>query len=106
MDQADFGRRHRRHRLRDRAVVLPSSRSAARGYAPGHRCRTSGVRPRPWPRMTHAERAGYLRAMADMLEARASDYSAIWSRGYERRGNDIGGRGMLPVRPGVRLVDP
>jgi acyl-CoA reductase-like NAD-dependent aldehyde dehydrogenase len=33
---------------------------------------------RPWPRMTHAERAGYLRAMADMLEARASDYSAIW----------------------------
>src|SRR6185295_7512918 len=34
----------------------------------------------PWPRMTHAERAGYLRAMADMLEARASDYSAIWPR--------------------------
>ena len=60
----------------------------------------------PWPRMTHAERAGYLRAMADMLGARASDYSAIWPRGYERRGNDIGGRGMLPVRPGVRLVDP
>jgi acyl-CoA reductase-like NAD-dependent aldehyde dehydrogenase len=34
----------------------------------------------PWPRMTHAERAGYLRAMADKLEARASDYSAMWPR--------------------------
>ena len=30
--------------------------------------------------MTHAERAGYLRAMADKLEARASDYSAMWPR--------------------------
>jgi acyl-CoA reductase-like NAD-dependent aldehyde dehydrogenase len=34
----------------------------------------------PWPRMTHAERAGYMRAMADRLEARASDYSTIWPR--------------------------
>ena len=34
----------------------------------------------PWPRLTHAERAAYLRAMADKLEARASDYSAIWPR--------------------------
>ena len=34
----------------------------------------------PWPRMTHVERAGYLRAMADRLEARASDYSAMWPR--------------------------
>ncbi|MDT5049882.1 MAG: aldehyde dehydrogenase [Mycobacterium sp.] len=34
----------------------------------------------PWPRMTHAERAGYLRAMAEALEARASDYSAMWPR--------------------------
>ena len=34
----------------------------------------------PWPRMTHAERAGYLRAMADKLEARAADYSAMWPR--------------------------
>ncbi len=32
----------------------------------------------PWPRMTHSERAGYLRAMADALEARASDYSTMW----------------------------
>jgi acyl-CoA reductase-like NAD-dependent aldehyde dehydrogenase len=32
----------------------------------------------PWPRMTHAERAGYLRAMADRLEARATDYSTMW----------------------------
>jgi aldehyde dehydrogenase (NAD+) len=34
----------------------------------------------PWPRMTHAERAGYLRAMADRLEARGSEYSAMWPR--------------------------
>jgi acyl-CoA reductase-like NAD-dependent aldehyde dehydrogenase len=32
----------------------------------------------PWPRMTHAERAGYLRAMADSLDARAGDYAAMW----------------------------
>ena len=30
--------------------------------------------------MGEAERAAYLRAMADKLEARASDYSAIWPR--------------------------
>lgn len=34
----------------------------------------------PWSRMTHAERAGYLRAMADALEARADDYTAMWPR--------------------------
>ena len=32
----------------------------------------------PWPRMTHVERAGYMRAMADKLEARATDYSTMW----------------------------
>ena len=34
----------------------------------------------PWPRLTHAERAGYLRAMADKLELRANDYGQIWPR--------------------------
>ena len=34
----------------------------------------------PWPRMTPTERAGYLRAIADKLEARASEYSAMWPR--------------------------
>lgn len=34
----------------------------------------------PWPRMSHVERAGYLRLMADELEVRASDYSAMWPR--------------------------
>lgn len=34
----------------------------------------------PWPRMTHAERAEYLRMMADRLDARASDYSTMWPR--------------------------
>jgi aldehyde dehydrogenase (NAD+) len=34
----------------------------------------------PWPRMTHTERAEYLRAMADKLEARGADYSEMWPR--------------------------
>ena len=34
----------------------------------------------PWPRMTHAERAEYLRAMADKLAARCPDYSQMWPR--------------------------
>jgi acyl-CoA reductase-like NAD-dependent aldehyde dehydrogenase len=34
----------------------------------------------PWPRMSHSERAGYLRAIADKLEERAGDYNEIWPR--------------------------
>lgn len=34
----------------------------------------------PWPRMTHAERAAYLRAMAQEFDARAADYGAMWPR--------------------------
>jgi len=34
----------------------------------------------PWPQLTHAERAGYLRAMAENLETRAADYADIWPR--------------------------
>lgn len=34
----------------------------------------------PWPRMTHAERAGYLRAIAAKLEARTADYGQMWPR--------------------------
>jgi len=34
----------------------------------------------PWPRMTHAQRAEFLRAMADELDSRAPDYSEIWPR--------------------------
>src|SRR5260370_5108733 len=33
----------------------------------------------PWPRMTHAERAQYLRAIATGLRERAEDLSYIWS---------------------------
>jgi betaine-aldehyde dehydrogenase len=32
----------------------------------------------PWPRMSHAERAGYLAAIANKLEERAPDIAAIW----------------------------
>jgi aldehyde dehydrogenase (NAD+) len=34
----------------------------------------------PWPRMTHRERAGYLAAIADQLDARTADYAQMWPR--------------------------
>ena len=34
----------------------------------------------PWPLMSHAERATYLRAMADGLLARGSDLAQLWPR--------------------------
>jgi aldehyde dehydrogenase (NAD+) len=34
----------------------------------------------PWPRMTHAERAGYLRALAGELRKRGEDVSQLWPR--------------------------
>lgn len=34
----------------------------------------------PWPRMSHHERAAYLHAFADQLDARTSDYAQIWPR--------------------------
>jgi acyl-CoA reductase-like NAD-dependent aldehyde dehydrogenase len=34
----------------------------------------------PWPRMTHEERAGYMFAFADKLQAKANEYAAIWPR--------------------------
>jgi len=34
----------------------------------------------PWPRMTHAERAGYLRALGAGLQARNDDLGQIWPR--------------------------
>lgn len=34
----------------------------------------------PWPRMTHGERAGYLRAMGRELEKRAAQHAELWTR--------------------------
>lgn len=34
----------------------------------------------PWPRLSHAERAGYLRVMADGIRARSADAAQIWPR--------------------------
>jgi acyl-CoA reductase-like NAD-dependent aldehyde dehydrogenase len=34
----------------------------------------------PWPRMTHAERAGHMLAFADALAAKAEAYAGIWPR--------------------------
>jgi aldehyde dehydrogenase (NAD+) len=34
----------------------------------------------PWPRMTHAERAGYMQALAAGLRERADDFSQLWPR--------------------------
>jgi len=47
----------------------PASAAARRAFDRG-----------PWPQLTHAERAGYLRAMAENLETRAADYADIWPR--------------------------
>jgi len=33
----------------------------------------------PWPRMSHAERAGYLREISKRLAARSADVSSIWT---------------------------
>ena len=34
----------------------------------------------PWPRMTHAERAGHMLAFAEALQAKAETYAALWPR--------------------------
>jgi aldehyde dehydrogenase (NAD+) len=34
----------------------------------------------PWPRLSHAERAGFLRAIADELRKRADDLGQVWPR--------------------------
>jgi aldehyde dehydrogenase (NAD+) len=34
----------------------------------------------PWPRLSHSERAGYLRAIADGVRARVDDAAQIWPR--------------------------
>src|SRR4051794_15566539 len=34
----------------------------------------------PWPRMTHEERAGYIFAFADALQAKANVYADLWPR--------------------------
>ncbi|MDV7088944.1 aldehyde dehydrogenase [Rhodococcus opacus] len=34
----------------------------------------------PWPRMTHAQRAEYLRAIANGIRARTDDFSQLWPR--------------------------
>jgi len=44
--------------------------AAGKGMCPGGRRGPAGLRPGPWPRMTHAERAQYLRAIATGLRER------------------------------------
>lgn len=34
----------------------------------------------PWPRLSHGERAGYLRAFAERIRARAADAAELWTR--------------------------
>ena len=47
----------------------------ARGAAAARRAFDSG----PWPRLSHAERAGYLRAIAEGIRRRAADLATIWT---------------------------
>ena len=70
----------------------------------------------PWPRMTGAERAPYLRRIADRLEARAKEFASAWSlqvgmpfsqsapsaglaRGYFDYFADLAEKGFEEVRP-------
>jgi acyl-CoA reductase-like NAD-dependent aldehyde dehydrogenase len=53
----------------------------------------------PWPSLTHAERAGYLRAMADALDARLGDYGQMWPRESGIVASTA--KAMLPGEPGV-----
>jgi aldehyde dehydrogenase (NAD+) len=48
----------------------------ARAVGAAHEAFATG----PWPRMSHAERAGYLRAIAGSLRRRAEDVADIWPR--------------------------
>jgi len=34
----------------------------------------------PWPRLTHAERAGYLRALGEQVVKRSADIAQMWPR--------------------------
>ena len=64
----------------------------------------------PWPRMTHAERAEYLRRLGAGLAARADDIEQIWPResGVLHRvaqhvGDGAAGHLRLLRRPGRHL---
>ena len=48
----------------------------ARAVGAAHEAFATG----PWPRLSHAERAGYLRAIAGSLRRRAEDVANIWPR--------------------------
>jgi betaine-aldehyde dehydrogenase len=56
-------------------VAEAQAADVERAVAAARRAFDSG----PWPRMSHAERAGYLRALAREMEARAEDIARVWT---------------------------
>ena len=73
-------RSHRRSPARHRGRLGPRRRGRQGRTCPGRSPRPGEAFDRgPWPRMTHAERAQYLRAIAAGLRERAEDLSYIWS---------------------------
>ena len=59
----------------------------------------------PWPRMSHAERAGYLRAIAAGLRERGADVAQVWPRESGRAVLDGAAR-PRPVPPAPSTTTP
>jgi aldehyde dehydrogenase (NAD+) len=55
----------------------------------------------PWPRMTPAERAGYLRAFADGLAGRSEELGQFWTR----QSGVVWARGQITGRVGASLMN-
>lgn len=57
-------------------VAEANSADMSRAVAAAHEAFANG----PWPSLSHTERAGYLRAIADGLLARSADLAQLWPR--------------------------
>ena len=62
----------------------------------------------PWPRMKHAERAKYLRAIAGELDKRADDLPEIWTTesGVDPRHREGRHRGAWAASTGTTRISP
>ena len=65
----------RREELYFRAAEAPGA-----GHGPRRRAARDAFDHGPWPRLTHAERGDYLRAIAAELRDRADDLGQLWTR--------------------------
>ena len=81
-----------RHRLAHRAGLPHRGRGPGGRHGPGHQPRPQEAFDRgPWPRLSHAERAGYLRALGEEVVKRSAAISAdVAAQGRRAR---LDGRG-------------